>query len=292
MFRTSVRSGLTPLEALISIAVILIAVLVFLSLMTSTFLGPRSVPAQLKDSTQVRDVLQALVIHAQNNQDRFPLPSVVDAGNATIVGGGTAKDHTANIFSMLINNGSVSQNYLIAINEANPRIAAFEGYEFDEPSTAARPAEALWDPAFSADFVNGEGNISYAHLLPGGTRRPRWANTFDGTQPVIGNRGPRISGVTYSGQRATPDFDKQSNTLLIHGSRTKWEGNVGFADNHVSFEKRLAPDKAARFADADGTQRPDLLHYDEPSDPTDLNAFLGIFTTAGDATEDFTAIWD
>ena len=33
-----------------------------------------------------------------------------------------------------------------------------------------------------------------------------------------------------------------SNTLLIHGGRTTWEGNVAYNDNHVNFETRPDPE--------------------------------------------------
>ncbi len=280
--------GLTIVELLAVLMVIVVVLLVFLPSIGRV----RTITPPLKDSTQVRGILQAMVIHAQNNQDRFPLPSILDAGDHTIAGGGTAKDHTANIFSMLISDGSISTEILISPAESNGNIWEFEGYEFDEPSAAADPASALWDPAFSADFTNGEGNISYAHLLPGGPRQPLWANTFNSAQSVIANRGPKITGVTYTGKDTTPAFDAMSNTLLIHGGRNTWEGNVGYADNHVSFENELAPASASPFTDAQGTKRPDAIHYNEPNDPADLNAFLSIFTTAGDNTADFTAIWD
>ncbi len=271
------------------------AVVIFIAL---PMLGKSSCGgAQMRDSTQVRGLLQALIIHSQNNQDRFPLPSVIDANNDTIAlqgenASGTAKDHTANIFSMLIADGSISTEILISPQEANPSIAEYEGYEFDEPVAAANPSNARWDPAFTVDFINGEGATSYAHSLPGGTRKSLWSNTFDATQPVIGNRGPQISSVTYKGSKAKPAFNKASNTLLIHGKRNSWEGNIGYADNHVAINQSLTPDSAKPFTDAGGTLRPDAVHYNEPNDPTDLNAFLGIFTTGGDTTKDFTAIWD
>jgi hypothetical protein len=34
---------------------------------------------------------------------------------------------------------------------------------------------------------------------------------------------------------------KNSNTLLIHGGRTTWEGNIAYNDNHVNFETRPTP---------------------------------------------------
>jgi hypothetical protein len=82
--------------------------------------------------------------------------------------------------------------------------------------------------------------------------------------------------------------DKNSLTFLIHGSRTKWEGNIGYNDNHVNFETTL--DAGATYTGAGGKKRPDLLFLDEPDFPD--NNFLGIFTTAGPERKDFTSIWD
>ena len=33
-----------------------------------------------------------------------------------------------------------------------------------------------------------------------------------------------------------------SNTLLIHGGRTTWEGNIAYNDNHITFETRPDPE--------------------------------------------------
>ena len=38
------------------------------------------------------------------------------------------------------------------------------------------------------------------------------------------------------------DEGDRSITLLIHGSRTKWEGNEAFNDNHVDFLTKADPD--------------------------------------------------
>ena len=43
---------------------------------------------------------------------------------------------------------------------------------YDAPKAAVNPANALWDPAFNADFTGGKtGNDSYAHVQPAGARK-------------------------------------------------------------------------------------------------------------------------
>jgi hypothetical protein len=91
------------------------------------------------------------------------------------------------------------------------------------------------------------GNNSYAHNIPIGRRKARWSNTFVSTEVVFGDRGPCYS-LSGSGTSAVwnllsnSDFGDRSITLLIHGSRTKWEGNVAFNDNHVDFLTKADPD--------------------------------------------------
>jgi hypothetical protein len=259
----------------------------------------------LKDSTQVRGVLQGMVIWAQNNNDDYPLPSAVDVENATVTAEGVAKDTTSNIFSLLIYNGFVPTEMFRSPAEANGSIEEYRDYEFDSPSKAASPSAALWDPAFHAspdpEFNIGTelnpadvGNNSYAHALPVGTRRPLWGSTFVATEVAIANRGPRIERVTKGAPpKVTPVFDTDSNTLLIHGSRTKWEGNVGYQDNHVSFETGLTPGEGGpTYLDESGVEWLDVLFYDEPDDPTHTNACLGIWNRVGEKGEGCVGWWD
>ncbi|MEK6703885.1 MAG: hypothetical protein AABZ53_16620, partial [Planctomycetota bacterium] len=169
-------------------------------------------------------------------------------------------------------------------------------YYYAEPPTAVNPKLALWDPAFSADFTAATpGNFSYAHMLPSGPRIAIWSNTFEATQAVLGNRGPLISGVAKlpSGKIA-PQYNRSSNTRLIHGSRTEWEGKIAYNDNHVNYESSLWGDdsKIYMYKDTSGALWPDLLHYDEPDDQLGTNNFLGIFTTSGKTPGEFRSIWD
>ncbi|MBL8876050.1 MAG: hypothetical protein JNM86_09680 [Phycisphaerae bacterium] len=80
-----------------------------------------------------------------------------------------------------------------------------------------------------------------------------WQSTFDASQVVLGNRGPwyqldpkgnwSLDPTDRRGKNNTPAT--QSNTLLIHGGRSSWEGNVGRNDNSVAFETRPDPENLA-----------------------------------------------
>lgn len=295
MRSSGAQRAFTIKELLITIGVILLLAmvgLVFLARLERTH-------RRLGDSAQIRGILQGMVLWAGNNQDRYPLPSILDVKDATVAEPGPAKDTTANIVSMLVYYGHFGPSHCISPAEVNTNIRVMEGYEFHDPKAAVRPGEALWDPAFSADFVNGVGNLSYAHRLPSGPRLKEWSNTFNENLPVVGNRGPQIKSAT-KGKAPTVTYklvNPKSNTLLIHGSRTKWEGNLGYNDNHMNHEVRpsgleFADGKRLTYTDAAGVAWDDNLFYDEPDDPTGANALLGIFIKAGPAPSDFVSIWD
>lgn len=250
---------------------------------------------QMKDATQLRSIEQAMVVWANQNKGDFPLPSLIDTNDTTVREKYAAKDHTANILSMLIFYGHISTDMTISYAESHTdAIEQDQDYELDNPKTAVDPTNALWDPAFSADFTGGEiGNTSYAHLLPAGPRRTLWRDTFSTTQPIIGNRGPEIASYSRGKKgRFTPVYsDPYTYTFLIHGARKSWEGNIAYNDGHVSFETRVDPE-GVEYRTADKRRMPDCLFYDETDDANGTNAFLGIFTTAGEAKIDFRAIWD
>jgi hypothetical protein len=86
---------------------------------------------------------------------------------------------------------------------------------------------------------------------PFGKRRSKWSNTFSATEAVLGNRGPqyKLTGDGNTGSWTLAEsadgnvaIGKSSNTLLIHGGRQTWEGNIGYNDNHVNFETKPDPD--------------------------------------------------
>jgi hypothetical protein len=279
-------------------AVELIAVLVVVAGLVVIFLPLLATPSRcggryIKDSTQVRGVHQGMVMWAQNNKDRYPIPSLIDADNTTIAGDAAAKDTTSNIMSVLIYNGFFGPELCVSPAESNPSIKQMTAYAYDKPASAASPAKALWDPAFNADFTGGKtGHFSYAHIGPFGPRLEDYTNSFSATTPCVGNRGPAVSDVTYkSPTTAAPSFDAHSNTLSIHGARTTWEGNIAYNDNHVNFETRMDPE-GVTYKDAGDATFADCLFFDEPQDKAGRNAYLSIWAKAGPTPADFRSIWD
>lgn len=282
-------------------------------------IAARAKARQLKDATQVRGVMQAMVIWATNNKNVYPLPELVDAQSGTFAleagESAASKNTTANIFSILVFNGMISPEICVSPAEASRKIKVDDDYEYVDPKTAAKPSEALWDPAFSADFSRRRpgGNVSYAHLQPSKNRKAMWGDTFSTTEAVVGNRAPRVTGIerddqnTYTAKVA----GKGSVTYKIHGDETSWEGNIAFNDGHVEFFTSLAPQSPppakpgeiaspwAAYAATVPTQpdqtqpKLDCFYYDEKDDAgKGKNIYLGVWLRAGENAEQFKGIWD
>ena len=262
----------TLIELLVVIAIIALLVGILLPALGKA----RASARQLKDSTQVRGIVQALVVWAGNNQGSYPNPGNIDGGGATTNEGGTAnpiqKNTTSNILSVMIFNGNISPEILISPAESNTGVVQrYDNYEYNSPNGSITSTSALWDPKFrgvpgvaagsAANYAptpnapaganNNVGNNSYGHVVPFGKRQAQWTDSYNSTEAVFGNRGaswaandsgPYPTGTQgrwalLSGQGGT-----DSVTLLIHGGRNTWEGNIGYNDNHVNFETKPNPD--------------------------------------------------
>lgn len=254
----------------------------------------KAAAAQIKDSTHVRGMHQGMVMFAQNNGDRYPLPSVLDKAGKTVKEEASEKDTTSNIISILMWNGYFGPELCISPAESSDKIKVCESYQYSQPGKAVDPEQALWDPGFSADFSDGNtGNFSYAHAMPSASRlKIAWGNTFSASTPNIGNRGPKVVGVkALEDGGIEPETSGKSKTFLIHGDPGVWEGNIAYSDNHVNFETKMYHPKVV-YKDAKGAEHPDVFFYNEPEDETDTNHFMGIFVRAGKTTREFKAIWD
>ena len=294
-------AGFTLIELLVVIVVIAAIVVVFLP-RPSKYNSARL----LKDSAQIRGIQQSLFLWAEANQGKYPMPSVLDAANHTIATDSPeSKDTMANVLSILVYNGYFPPELLLSPAETNRNIKIIETYQYESPYAATgadspNPAagvdksKALWDPALSVDFTNGKtGHTSYAMMIPVGLRAKQWASTSRATDAVIGNRGPKIKTLTKGGApNSTATLENPaSNTMLIHGGRKTWEGNIGYNDNHVDFETSVTPETTLYTA-ANGSVWKDCLFADEVDDSAGTNNYLGIYTTAGKDINDFSLIWD
>jgi len=248
--RSKKNRGFTLIELLVVIAIIALLIGILLPALGKA----RQSARQLKCSSQVRGILQGMVLWAQSNQDKYPDAGKVDQKNDTLPSQtfDAMKNQSRNIYSLLIYNSFFPPELLVTPAESDGLIVRYEGYELDDPQGAVNPDKALWDPKFKAaptDFKmhNGtdlaEGNASYAHTPPFGNRISKFGSTYIATEPGVGNRGPQFTGDAQTGWTLVPGaLGTESLTLLIHGSRVKWEGNIGYNDNHVNFETRPDPE--------------------------------------------------
>lgn len=285
------KRAFTLIELLVVIAIIALLVSILLPALGKA----RQAARRIKDATQVRNVVQALTIFATGNDDSYPVPSVLEPGTTPPSSrlNGQAMDHTGNVLSILIWNGSISTELCINPAESNTgSVVRFDEYEFDNPQRARTPLQAQWDPAFKGSPNEdptetttpnnaSTGNNSYAQIVPFGKKKRYWSNTFATTEAVFGNRGPTYTGTTYPTtgrwELANP-AGTTSFTLLIHGGRQSWEGNIGYNDGHTTFETKPNPD-GVTYTRQSGTPRSvsDNLFVDE----TDEAGRTGSATDAG-----------
>lgn len=266
---------------------------------TSALSAARRAARIQKDLTQLRGINQGMIVWAQNNKDVYPLPSKIDVNNFAVKEEGAAKDTTANIYSMMIYNGTVSTEIYVSPLEKNPDVKAMDDYAFDGPKKAVNPEKATWDPAFAVGLGPEKGNASYAHLQPSMKRLDRWSNTFSASEIVLSSRGPIISAVDKDAEgRMVPTFaNPNSRTIKLYDDNDTWTGHVVANDNHVDLNKssigHLKPFSGrTTYKDAEGKKHPDLMFWDEPADTQGINNIMGMFTKAGAKNTDFKAIGD
>lgn len=315
--------GFTLIELLVVIAIIALLIGLLLPALAKAQRNARS----LKDSTQLKQIHQAMLIFSNDNQERLPVPGWINRlayNGVQTIGLGkedVTKNHTRHLYSCMIAQELFNPDILIGPTEVSPYVKQKLNYNYD----AYKPAnDTYWEgdsatPGANSDpnifdvRVDGQGtaisNTSYSHLALAGRRKVlKWRNTQAPADPILSTRG---TGGNYSGPQGsgpggaiTGNDYNFSPTLELHGAKRQWVGNVVYNDNHTDSHTSFFPSATfyePQLTGAAGFPKQDNIFSAEFNDVQGTNllsgdAFLSISISMSNANPSAnsvpTNIWD
>lgn len=253
-------AGFTLIELLVVVAIIALLIGLLMPALAKAQRNARS----MKDQTQIKQIHQAMLIHASSHKNRLPTPGLINrqpifvkGAKVNLIGMGDenhTKNHTRHLYSAMIAQNYYNPELLFGPTEVSPYVKKHRNYDYDAydpsndtywegdqpdpPSGIATPGTNSVNGIFDVR-VDGGGtaisHTSYAHMaLVGHRKRLKWSDTQALGDPMVGTRGtgPGTNAAYWGGAETGPDYD-ESPTLELHGARLQWVGNVVFNDNHT-----------------------------------------------------------
>jgi len=231
----------TLIELLVVIAIIALLIGLLLPALAKAQRNART----MKDAAQQKQIHQSFLTYAQTAKGKLPTPGLINrlaadffggigSGNRELPGVGPENfqhNDTDALYSSMIAGEYFGTDILIGPTEANPNVVEDINYDFAQYDPGN---DTYWDEDFDVDIWAEPGstyfcNVSFAHEAICGDRKSlKWRDNQDAAYPILATRGVK------NGDEPGEDEYDRSPTLLLHGNRQLWVGNIVFADNHTT----------------------------------------------------------